>query len=60
MNFSAAVGMHVAIRPWWFYLILGISTVESNWDRDVAICQDWFLKPVKIFLTIEINFYKCW
>ena len=35
---------------------LGVSTVESNWDRDVSICRDQFLKPVKIFLTVEIDF----
>ncbi len=43
-----------------FDLSLGISTFESNQDRDrdVLICQDRFLKPVAIFLTVEIESLK--
>ncbi len=38
---------------------MGVSTVETNWDRDqdCPSCLDQFLKPVKIFSTVEINFY---
>ncbi len=38
---------------------LGVSTVEinQNWDWDVSICWDQLLKPVKIFSTVEANFF---
>ena len=40
-------------------LTMGVSTVETNRDRDrdCPSCRDQFLKPVKIFSTVEINFY---
>ncbi len=38
---------------------MGVSTVETNRDRDRErpSCRDQFLKPVKIFSTVEIDFY---
>jgi hypothetical protein len=42
-----------------FSLTLGVSTVETNQDRDrdCPSCRDQFLKPVEIFSTVEIDFY---
>ncbi len=33
-------------------------TVETNrvWDQYISICQDQFLKPVKIFSTVKTQF----
>jgi hypothetical protein len=39
---------------------LGVSTVEANQDQDVSIDQDSFLKPVKIFSTVETPFVFAW
>ncbi len=44
-------------------LSLGVSTVETNQDRDwdFLICRDQLLIPVKIFLTVEqLTFFLSW
>ncbi len=36
---------------------MGVSTVETNRDRDCPLCRDQFLKPVEIdfyFISVEI------
>jgi hypothetical protein len=36
---------------------LGVSTVETNRDRDFLICQDQFLKPVQIIHRVETKIF---
>jgi hypothetical protein len=37
---------------------LGVSTVESNRDRDVSTRRDVFFQTVKIFSTVKISVFE--
>ena len=38
---------------------LGVSTVETNRDRDFSICWDQLLKPVEIIFSVEKRLFFC-
>ena len=40
-----------------FCLSLGVSTVDTNWDRDFSICQDQLLKPVEIIHRVKTRIF---
>jgi hypothetical protein len=60
MNYRSVKSLKLfCTATWRAALCLGVSTVVTNWDWGLSICQDQLLKPVEIFSTVEINFFLC-